>query len=98
MNLDEDEAASTKSKTKPGAAPTAGAGTAAARSKQGKGEKRAKLDVKHTGKEYAAKKAKGDVKKEGKPDPFAYIPLNPKLLNKRFKTKASQHWKSHSKK
>ena len=33
-----------------------------------------------TGKEYRSLKAKGDVKREGKPDPFAYIPLNAKVV------------------
>jgi hypothetical protein len=60
--------------------------------------KRARVEVKHSGGEFAAKKAKGDIKKEGKPDPYAYIPLNPKLLNKRFKTQATNHWKKHGKK
>lgn len=37
------------------------------------------------GKEYQAKKGKGDVKKKGqKLDPYAYIPLNRTSLNKRY--------------
>jgi ribosomal RNA-processing protein 12 len=39
-----------------------------------------KAQVRHTGQEYRAKKARGDVKREGQPDPFAYIPLNPKIV------------------
>lgn len=35
------------------------------------------------GSEYCSKKAKGDVKKKGIPDPYAYVPLNRGLLNKR---------------
>lgn len=35
------------------------------------------------GGEYKAKKAKGDVKKKGKMDPYAYIPLTRNVLNKR---------------
>lgn len=35
------------------------------------------------GAEYKAKKAGGDVKKKGKPDPYAYIPLSRASLNKR---------------
>lgn len=35
------------------------------------------------GGEYKAKKAKGDIKKKGKMDPYAYIPLTRNLLNKR---------------
>lgn len=39
----------------------------------------------YTGEEYASKKSKvmGDVKKEGKLDPYAYWPLDPKILNRR---------------
>ena len=39
----------------------------------------------YTGDEYASKKstARGDVKKEGKLDPYAYWPLDPKILNRR---------------
>nr|XP_033324952.1 RRP12-like protein [Megalopta genalis] len=44
--------------------------------------------VKHTpGMEYKAQKAKGDIKKKGKPDPYAYIPLSRSALNKRKKKK-----------
>ncbi|KAK3094601.1 hypothetical protein FSP39_003915 [Pinctada imbricata] len=39
------------------------------------------------GAEYRAKKAKGDIKKKGKPDPFAYVPLNYQALNRRKKAK-----------
>jgi ribosomal RNA-processing protein 12 len=35
------------------------------------------------GTEYQAKKAKGDVKKKDKPDPYAYLPLSRKVLNRR---------------
>jgi ribosomal RNA-processing protein 12 len=39
----------------------------------------------YTGDEYASKKSRavGDVKKDGKLDPFAYWPLDPKILNRR---------------
>jgi ribosomal RNA-processing protein 12 len=39
----------------------------------------------YTGDEYASKKNKavGDVKKDGKLDPYAYWPLDPKILNRR---------------
>lgn len=46
-----------------------------------------------TGKEYRAKKARGDVKLKGKPDPYAYIPLSRKLLNKRKRQKSSAQLK-----
>lgn len=35
------------------------------------------------GSEYRGKKAKGDIKKKGKVDPYAYIPLSRNSLNKR---------------
>lgn len=35
------------------------------------------------GEEYRAKKAFGDVKLKGQPDPFAYIPLRRSALNRR---------------
>ncbi|CAK4636489.1 unnamed protein product [Aphanomyces euteiches] len=40
------------------------------------------------GQEYRAKKAAGDVKKKGKMDPYAYIPLDPKLMARRNKQTA----------
>jgi ribosomal RNA-processing protein 12 len=40
------------------------------------------------GKEYRSKKAGGDMKKKGKLDPYAYIPLDPKLMAKRNKRSA----------
>ncbi|XP_078033343.1 RRP12-like protein [Augochlora pura] len=44
--------------------------------------------VNHTpGMEYKAQKAKGDIKKKGKPDPYAYIPLSRSALNKRKRKK-----------
>lgn len=39
------------------------------------------------GKDYRAKKAGGDMKKKGKHDPFAYVPLDFKQLNKRKQAK-----------
>ncbi|KZC03741.1 RRP12-like protein [Dufourea novaeangliae] len=39
------------------------------------------------GMEYRAQKAGGDIKKKGKPDPYAYIPLTRSALNKRKKKK-----------
>ena len=35
------------------------------------------------GSEYRSSKARGDVKRQGKPDPFAYVPLTKSVLNKR---------------
>lgn len=46
------------------------------------------------GNEYKAKKAKGDVKKSGKPDPYAYVPLNMANLNKRKQSKVKGQFTS----
>uniref|UniRef100_A0A4X1UE89 Ribosomal RNA processing 12 homolog n=1 Tax=Sus scrofa TaxID=9823 RepID=A0A4X1UE89_PIG len=43
--------------------------------------------------EYKAKKAKGDVKKKGRLDPYAYIPLNRTKLNRRKKVKLQGQFK-----
>lgn len=50
-------------------------------------KRKAAADQNNFGKKYKAAKAGGDIK-IGKYDPFAYIPLDPKLLNKRKKHKA----------
>ncbi|XP_071441432.1 RRP12-like protein [Hetaerina americana] len=46
------------------------------------------------GQEYKSNKARGDVKRMGKPDPYAYIPLSHKTLNKRKKAKSAGHFKN----
>ena len=38
-------------------------------------------------------KAKGDVKRSGKPDPFAYVPLVRQKLNRRKRAKLSGQFK-----
>ncbi|XP_059048180.1 RRP12-like protein [Achroia grisella] len=45
------------------------------------------------GNEFKSKKAKGDVKKKGKHDPYAYLPLSRKNLNKRTKAITSKQFK-----
>ncbi|GAB1302418.1 RRP12-like protein [Apodemus speciosus] len=45
------------------------------------------------GAEYKAKKAKGDVKKKGRLDPYAYVPLNRSKLNRRKKVKLQGQFK-----
>ena len=45
------------------------------------------------GAEYRAKKARGDVKKKNKPDPFAYIPFDFNKLNKRKRAKLQGEYK-----
>ncbi|KAJ8712879.1 hypothetical protein PYW08_008183 [Mythimna loreyi] len=45
------------------------------------------------GTEYKSKKAKGDIKKQGKHDPYAYLPLSRKNLNKRKKAITSKQFK-----
>jgi ribosomal RNA-processing protein 12 len=46
------------------------------------------------GTEYKSKKAKGDVKKKGKPDPYAYLPLQRSAINKRKRSKAAGQFKN----
>ncbi|XP_044518594.1 RRP12-like protein isoform X2 [Gracilinanus agilis] len=45
------------------------------------------------GADYRAKKGRGDVKKKGRPDPYAYIPLNKAKLNHRKKAKMQGQFK-----
>ncbi|CAG9830042.1 unnamed protein product [Diabrotica balteata] len=45
------------------------------------------------GSEYKSRKAAGDVKKKGKLDPYAYLPLKRTSLNKRKKNKAAGQFK-----
>jgi hypothetical protein len=40
---------------------------------------------KFSGDIYKSEKGKGDVLKAGKHEPFSYIQLNPRLLNKRLR-------------
>lgn len=58
--------------------------------------KRQKVDTtqKYSGKEYRASKSAGDVKVTGKYEPFAYLPMNPQLLNKRKQQKVKKQYKS----
>ena len=68
--------------------------------------KRAKKDedghiVQYSGDSYKSQKGQGDVLKKGKYEPFAYIKLNPKMLNKRNRDKAVKSFEgfvSHGKK
>lgn len=50
------------------------------------------------GKEYQSKKAGGDVKRKGKVDPHAYIPMSRKLLNRRYQAKSTSEFKGVIKK
>lgn len=43
---------------------------------------------KFSGDKYRSAKGKGDVIKAGKLEPFSYIQLNPRMLNKRLKSQA----------
>jgi len=52
-----------------------------------------KLD-KGAGSEYRSKTGKGDVKRPGKHDPYAYIPMTHKALNKRKQAKAKGQFSS----
>uniref|UniRef100_A0A7G3B2B6 Uncharacterized protein n=1 Tax=Lutzomyia longipalpis TaxID=7200 RepID=A0A7G3B2B6_LUTLO len=46
------------------------------------------------GQEYQAKKARGDVKRKGKFDPYAYIPLDKSTLNKRKRAKSAGQFRN----
>ncbi|KAK3554266.1 hypothetical protein QTP70_020128 [Hemibagrus guttatus] len=46
-----------------------------------------------SGADYKAKKGKGDLKKKGKHDPYAYIPLKKSQLNRRKKAKLQGQFK-----
>ena len=50
--------------------------------------------IKYSGDAYKSTKGSGDVLKAGKHEPFAYIKLNPKMLNKRNKEKAVKSFES----
>jgi len=49
---------------------------------------------KHTEDATHSRKGKGDVKKEGKLEPFAYLPLDPKSLNRRNKKRSGGQFKN----
>ncbi|XP_011864615.1 PREDICTED: RRP12-like protein isoform X2 [Vollenhovia emeryi] len=46
------------------------------------------------GSEYRATKARGDIKRKDKPDPYAYVPLTRSILNKRKKKKNAGKFQS----
>lgn len=46
-----------------------------------------------TGETFRAKKAGGDIKVDGKPDPYAFVPLDPRALNKRKAKKLEGQFK-----
>lgn len=52
-----------------------------------------KVEREH-GSEYRAMKAGGDIKRKGKPDPYAYLPLTRAALNKRKKKKNAGKFQS----
>jgi ribosomal RNA-processing protein 12 len=66
--------------------------------KQNKASKNTQADLPHSGKQYSAKKAKGDMLRPGKLEPYAYIPLQPKFLNKRKKAQSVKQFAPFTKK
>merc|ERR1711862_323952 len=52
------------------------------------------ISDKDIGTEYRSKKAGGDMKKKGKPDPYAYVPLEMKTLNRRKRAKVHGQFKN----
>ena len=51
--------------------------------KQSSQQRKGVMRMLETGETFRAKKAGGDVKVDGKPDPYAFVPLDPRALNKR---------------
>jgi ribosomal RNA-processing protein 12 len=49
---------------------------------------------KEWGQEYKSAKASGDMKRKGKPDPYAYIPIDNRILNRRKRAKLSGQYNS----
>jgi ribosomal RNA-processing protein 12 len=72
---------------RPAVAPAAAAAAAAVATgpvrKAGAGPKKGAGTGARLGSEFQSKHAPGDVKRMGRPDPFAYVPLDPKTMNKR---------------
>ncbi|OEL21250.1 Ribosomal RNA-processing protein 12 [Dichanthelium oligosanthes] len=64
-------------------------GKSSARSQSVKKRKTSSSGWAYTGHEYTSKKASGDLKKKDKMEPYAYWPLDRKLLNRRSDRKAS---------
>ncbi len=56
-------------------------------------KEKSKPSTEDFGSEYRSSKARGDVKRKGKPDPFAYVPLARSALNKRKKAKLDGQFK-----
>jgi ribosomal RNA-processing protein 12 len=48
----------------------------------------------HNGEEFRSSKASGDMKRAGRPDPYAYLPLNPRMLNKRRRLHAYKQFEN----
>ncbi|KNE55740.1 hypothetical protein AMAG_01617 [Allomyces macrogynus ATCC 38327] len=61
-------------------------GEAASAAAAGKKVQRQPKQLRGLGLEYRSKKAGGDVKRAGMPDPYAYIPLNAKIVGNRHKS------------
>jgi ribosomal RNA-processing protein 12 len=56
------------------------------------GQQKKKFNLKDPGSDYRAKNAGGDVWKKGSLQPHAYIPLDPRLLSKKHKSLAVEHF------
>ena len=74
--------------------PVVQADTQTGRRKSVRDEELHKAGVQRTGAEYRSKKAKGDIKRQGMPDPYAYIPLNQKVVSKSRKKKVQLNKKA----
>jgi ribosomal RNA-processing protein 12 len=67
-----------------------GTGPAQKKRKANTGE----ANKRYTGKEYRSNKGAGDMKVSGRHEPFAYMPMDPQLLNKRKAQKVAKQYKS----
>lgn len=57
-------------------------------------DNKSKGEASEPGSEYRSRKAAGDMKRKGKPEPYAYVPLNRQTLNKRKQAKFKGQFKN----
>ncbi|CAN1284132.1 RRP12-like protein [Linum perenne] len=80
------EASETDSKSEAGSRASA---AKSSRTMQQKRRKTSESGWSYTGKEYGSKKAAGDVKRKGKLEPYAYWPLDRKMMSRRPEQRAA---------
>eukprot|EP01104_Vermistella_antarctica_P013122 TRINITY_DN392_c0_g2_i1.p2 TRINITY_DN392_c0_g2~~TRINITY_DN392_c0_g2_i1.p2 ORF type:complete len:154 (+),score=64.21 TRINITY_DN392_c0_g2_i1:670-1131(+) len=52
-----------------------------------------KQSLQHSGTDFKSKKGSGDTRKKGKLEPYAYVKLDPAMLNKRHRHKGEDQYK-----